>query len=111
MISIPDILMSPEPGEKLAPVHQSTVYVIMWKSSRSNGTYSEIRKSWEGMRNFILTLDTLGFDLSLVTVFEQEKPWVPVRKSKVSKRRQPEGGVNIDEQVHAGNEPGANGTR
>lgn len=66
----------------IAPVFQSDVYLIMWRSDRSGGTYSIVRKSRESMERFIHALDIMGFDMSNVQVSQQSKPWVPQRKSK-----------------------------
>lgn len=66
----------------IAPKFQDTVFVIMWWSKKSGGTYSDIRKSEAGKDRFLRTLEYYGYDMSLVQVFEQTKPWVPEPKAR-----------------------------
>lgn len=68
--------------EKVAPLFQDEVYTIMWRSERSGGTYSIIRKSKEGMLRYVYALETVGWPKDQIKVFSQNKPWVPVRKTK-----------------------------
>ncbi|OME54156.1 hypothetical protein BSK59_16260 [Paenibacillus odorifer] len=65
-----------------SPVHQSMVYIIMWHSQRSGGTYTELRKSVRGKNRFLAGLNFHGVDLKEVQVIEQPKVWVPVPKTK-----------------------------
>lgn len=65
-----------------APVHQDRLFLIMWKSSRSGGTYSQLRKSVQGKNRFLFTLQMQGVNLDEVIVTEQFKAWIPQRKSK-----------------------------
>lgn len=65
-----------------SPVHQNMVYIIMWHSSKSGGTYTELRKSVRGKNRFLSGLNYLGVDLKEVQVIEQPKVWVPVPKTK-----------------------------
>lgn len=65
-----------------SPLHQDKVFIIMWQSARSGGTYTELRKSVRGKNRFIAGLSRLGVDLSEVHVFEQQKAWIPQRKTK-----------------------------
>lgn len=65
-----------------APVLQDTVYIIMWQSKRSGGTYTELRKSEQGKDRFLHALEWMGVDMSTVLVTRQSKPWVPVRKTR-----------------------------
>lgn len=67
--------------DKVAPLFQEDVYVIMWRSERSGGTYSIIRKSREGMMRYIHALELVGWPKDQIKVFNQHKPWVPVRKT------------------------------
>lgn len=69
-------------GERIAPAYQDTVYMVMQMSSRSGGTYSTVRRSKESLERFLDTLERHGADMSKVKVFEQSKPWVPIRKTK-----------------------------
>lgn len=75
-----------EPEEVISPLHHSMVYIIMWQSSRSGGTYTELRKSVKGKNRFLEGLEFQGVDMSEVYVIEQEKAWVPVKKDKKDKR-------------------------
>lgn len=68
--------------EKVAPLFQQDVYVIMWRSDRSNGTYSIIRKSREGMLRYVYALEMIGWSKDQIKVINQHKPWVPERKTK-----------------------------
>lgn len=68
--------------EKVAPMFQSEVYVIMWRSERSGGTYSIIRKSREGMLRYVYALEMVGWKKDQIKVLSQNKPWVPDRKTK-----------------------------
>lgn len=72
----------PEEESQGSPIHQDKVFIIMWKSSRSGGTYTELRKSIRGKNRFLIGLEILGVDLSEVYVIEQPKQWVPVKQSK-----------------------------
>jgi hypothetical protein len=65
-----------------SPVHQNTVFIIMWHSQKSGGTYTELRKSIRGKNRFLSGLNFLGVDLKEVQVIEQPKTWVPVPKTK-----------------------------
>lgn len=65
-----------------APVHQNKVFIIMWQSSKSGGTYTELRKSVRGKNRFLQGLSFHGVDLREVVVIEQEKTWVPEKKTK-----------------------------
>lgn len=65
-----------------APVHQNNVFIIMWQSSKSGGTYTELRKSVKGKNRFLQGLRFYGVDLREVNVIEVEKTWVPEKKTK-----------------------------
>lgn len=71
--------------ERTSPLFQEKIFLIMWKSNRSGGTYSQLRKSIEGKDRFLRSLAFLGVNLSEVTVVEQTKVWVPVRQTKPKK--------------------------
>lgn len=68
--------------DRIAPAYQETVYIVMWQSNLSGGTYSALRKSVEGKDRLLRTLAFLGFNMSTVQVIEQEKPWVLVHKNE-----------------------------
>lgn len=76
---------TPDDG-RTAPLYQDDVYVIMWRSERSGGTYSIIRKSEEGMRRYVYALELVGWSKDQIKVFTQHKPWVPVKKSEEPKK-------------------------
>lgn len=65
-----------------APVHQDKVFLIMWQSSKSGGTYTALRKSIRGRNRFLSGMRRIGMDMSNVQVFEQTKTWVPTPKAK-----------------------------
>lgn len=66
-----------------APVHQDRVFIIMWESSKSGGTYTELRKSIRGKDKFLRGLHFFGVDLNEVRVIDVPKAWVPEpKKSK-----------------------------
>ncbi len=85
---IMDILAKEKEEEETSygsPLHQEKVYIIMWQSSKSGGTYTELRKSIRGKNRFLLGLRMMGVDLDEVQVFEQDKKWIPPRKTKPKK--------------------------
>jgi hypothetical protein len=65
-----------------SPIHQDKVFIIMWHSTKSGGTYTELRKSIRGKNRFLAGLNFLGVNLKEVQVFEQTKTWVPTPKTK-----------------------------
>jgi hypothetical protein len=71
-----------------SPVHHDKVYIIMWHSQKSGGTYTELRKSIRGKNKFIAGLNMMGVDLREVQVIEQPKVWVPVPKSQMKSQIQ-----------------------
>lgn len=77
----------PEQESYGSPVHQDKVFIIMWCSSKSGGTYTELRKSVRGKNRFLSGLHSLGVDLREVQVFEQTKTWVPTPKTKHKGKR------------------------
>lgn len=79
-----------------SPVHQSEVFIIMWQSRKSGGTYTELRKSIRGKNKFLKGLHHFGVDLNEVKVIPQPKSWIPENKSRkktLEKRLHQEGGV------------------
>lgn len=76
--------LADEPEEEThgSPVHQDKVFIIMWQSSKSGGTYTELRKSIRGKNRFLEGLSFLGVDLNEVDVIETPKKWVPEKKAK-----------------------------
>jgi hypothetical protein len=70
-----------------SPVFQDKVYIIMYQSSKSGGTYTELRKSERGKNRLLANLHFLGVDLHDVHVFEQVKTWVPEPKTKEKKTK------------------------
>lgn len=74
-------------GERTSPLFQEEVYVIMWRSEKSGGTYSIIRKSEEGMRRYVYALELVGWPKDDIKVFKQHKPWIPVKKTEEPTKR------------------------
>ena len=70
-----------------APVHQEKIFLIMWQSQKSGGTYSELRKSVQGKNRFLYTLQMMGVNLEDVIVTEQPKAWIPEKKSRQIKQK------------------------
>lgn len=77
---------TPDEG-RTSPLYQDDVYVIMWRSERSGGTYSIIRKSEEGMRRYVYALELVGWPKDQIKVINQSKPWVPLKKAEEPKPR------------------------
>lgn len=67
--------------DRTAPLFQEEVYLIMWRSERSGGTYSIIRKSEEGMKRYVYALELIGWPKDQIKVIPQHKPWVPIKKA------------------------------
>lgn len=65
-----------------SPVHQDRLFLVMWQSRRSGGTYSQLRKSVQGKNRFLRGLMLMGVNLSEIQVIEQKKAWVPDKKEK-----------------------------
>lgn len=74
-------------SEKVSPLFQEEVYVIMWRSDKSGGTYSIIRKSREGMLRYVYALELIGWKKEDIKVMMQNKPWVPLKKSEEPKNK------------------------
>ncbi|WAB24993.1 hypothetical protein M3_0042 [Lysinibacillus phage vB_LfM_LysYB1] len=68
--------------------NQSSVFIIMWQSDKSGGTYTELRKTVEGKDRLLDTLKFIGVDLEKVVVTEQPRIWMPdVKKDRKSKKQ------------------------
>jgi hypothetical protein len=67
---------------------QSVVYLVLWKSSKSGGTYSEIRRTPQGLNRLLRTLDFMGVDPETIHVIEQQKPYMPPVKDKNGKLKE-----------------------
>lgn len=78
---------------------QDSVYIIMWRSEVSGGTYSALRKTEQGKDNFINTLYQNGVDPSQVIISEQKKKWSPNDKKKSKPRGSQVTGKVVD--IHA----------
>lgn len=78
-----------EGGYLVAPLFQEDVYIIMWQSPKRGGTYTEVRRSEEGMNRLVRSLEYVGYQ-PIVT--RQKKPWIPERKTKQKSRK-----VQVDE--------------
>lgn len=67
---------------------QDTAYIIMWKSPKSGGTYTELRRTDWGRDRLLRTLAFLGVDQKDIVVYEQKKVWAPDRVTRaVEKKR------------------------
>lgn len=81
-----EAIIEKEEVDYAAPVHQDRVFLIMWQSARSGGTYTELRKSVQGKNRFLSALHFMGIDMRSVQVFEQQKVWVPEPKGRKKQR-------------------------
>lgn len=70
-----------------SPLYQDDIFIIMWPSNRSGGTYSEIRKSEQGKDRFLQSLEFMGQNMSKVKVIKQAKPWVPIKGDKTKSKK------------------------
>jgi hypothetical protein len=66
---------------------QPKVYVVMRVSPKMGGTYSEIRKSYNGVKSLLIFWDSIGLDMRNVRVYPLEKEWIPIRKTKEKKNK------------------------
>lgn len=83
--------------------NQSSVFVIMWQSDKSGGTYTELRKTVEGKDKLLNTLEFIGVDLEKVVVTEQPRIWMPdVKKDRKNKKQAPK--VDMVDVVEGGND-------
>lgn len=57
--------------------NSTTLYLIMYRSKKTGGTYSALRKTDEGRDRFLRTLAWLGFEEDEITVVPQERQWKP----------------------------------
>lgn len=74
--------------------NQEVVYVIMWRSQKSGGTYTELRRTEQGRDRLLNTLKFMGVDPSQIVVTEQKKVWKPdLRKN--GKRKKQEGVIEL----------------
>lgn len=60
--------------------NSTTLYLIMWKSKKTGGTYSALRKTDEGRDRFLRTLTWLGFEEEEIIIVPQEREWKPILK-------------------------------
>ncbi|GLI90905.1 hypothetical protein ACSHUI_00005 [Bacillus subtilis] len=65
--------------------NETTIYLIMWKSSVTGATLSDIKKSKAGKDRFVEMLEFIGVDMDTVKVVEQEKPYKYVPKKERAK--------------------------
>lgn len=71
----------------IAPAYQPKIYVIMRISPRLGGTYTETRKSYQGMKRLLAEWDFMGINMANVRVFPIEKAWIPTKKTSGKKGR------------------------
>lgn len=58
---------------------QDTAYIIMWRSSKSGGTYTELRRTDWGRDRLLKTLVYQGIPRENIHVEKQRKPFIPER--------------------------------
>lgn len=80
-------VFTPDEGDRISPLFQGEVYLIMWRSEKSGGTYSIVRKSREGMLRYVYALELIGWPKESIKVIPQNKPWVPSKKTEEPKAR------------------------
>lgn len=71
-----------------------SVFIIMFQSRVSGGTYTELRKTEAGKDRLVRTLVFMGYDEKDIIVTEQKKAWKPDlrengKRKKVNKNVQP----------------------
>lgn len=77
-----DFQLNDEEFEGVAPAFQPKIYLVMRVSPKLGGTYSEIRRSVQGVKRLLSDWDFMGIDMKNVRVYPVEKEWIPVRKTK-----------------------------
>jgi hypothetical protein len=77
---------------------QNTVYIVMYQSKRSGGTYTELRRTEAGLNLLIDTLLHMGYKKSDIEVTEKQKLWMPELKGDKKKNRRRTLGVVTGEQ-------------
>lgn len=68
--------------KKVSWKDQDCVYVIMYPSRKTGGTYSIIRRLPQGLENVKKTLLALGYKEEELVITEMPKPWMPPKKNK-----------------------------
>jgi hypothetical protein len=66
---------------------QDTAYIIMWKSEKSGGTYTELRRTDWGRDRLLSTLRYLGVKEKNIVVFTKQKVFVPDRVKKKQQKK------------------------
>jgi len=57
--------------------NQDVVYIVMYRSRKSGGTYTEIRRTAQGLARLLQTLKYLGYKDDEIIITEQKKKWMP----------------------------------
>lgn len=65
----------------VAPAYQPKIYLVMRVSPKLGGTYSEIRRSIQGVKRLLSDWEFMGIDMKNVRVYPIQKEWIPVKKS------------------------------
>jgi hypothetical protein len=80
---------------------QNKVYIVMYQSRRSGGTYTELRRTEAGLNRLIDTLLFMGYSREDISVSEQRKLWMPEFKGtkKKSNRRRTLGVVTGEQRL------------
>jgi hypothetical protein len=64
---------------------QDTIYIVMYQSKRSGGTYTELRKTEAGLNRLVETLVFMGYNREDIIITEQQKRWMPEFKNNKRK--------------------------
>jgi hypothetical protein len=57
--------------------NQDHVYIVMYPSRKSGGTYTEVRRTQRGLARLLRTLRSLGYVDSEIEVTDKRKTWMP----------------------------------
>jgi hypothetical protein len=64
--------------------NQDHVYIVMYPSRKSGGTYTEVRRTPRGLARLLRTLRSLGYVDSEIEITDKRKTWMPEVGSKKS---------------------------
>lgn len=65
--------------------NQEVVYIVMYQSRKSGGTYTEVRRTPRGLARLLETLRILGYKKEEISITEQQKKWMPDPNIKLKK--------------------------
>jgi hypothetical protein len=63
---------------------QDHVYIVMYPSRKSGGTYTEVRRTPRGLARLMRTLRSLGYMDSEIEITDKQKTWMPEITAKKS---------------------------